>query len=465
MTAKNRKNRVAWLPRVLIPAFVACVTACASTIQRPAELNRWLQCDECVDGELDSVVGLQSRAVEALVDALHGPSSDRVENMRRQFAASYARVVARTDPSTLNITEATYVRRYLENYVATYRSRSAIALGRIGTDAAVNALRAAQDSSYRFDVLFEIRRALADSMTIVEGDGQTDRVGATLPIDPAVLVTDGLGNPVVQLPVTFVADSGNGIVLGGATRTDDATGIARAGWTLGPVPGTHTLRVTAGNLTARFEATATSAPGPVLTLNAGQSQDAPVGTAVSIPPSVLVTDGAGIPVAGFAVTFTVTFGGGSVTGTTATADTAGIAQVGSWTLGPAFGGLNSLRATAPGAADSVTFTAVGTRQPPASITIVDGDNQTATVGTPVPTAPSVLVTDASGSPLSGIAVIFSVLTGGGTVTEAIQTTNSDGIATVGSWTTGPVEGANTLRAATLTLPGVTFTGYGTAPGR
>jgi hypothetical protein len=176
----------------------------------------------------------------------------------------------------------------------------------------------------------------------------------------------------------------------------------------------------------------------------------------------LVTDGAGNPVPGITVTFTVTFGGGNVTGAEATADLAGIAAVTTWTLGPALGGLNSLRATAPGAADSVTFTAVGTRQPPESIAIVDGDNQTATVGTPVPTAPSVLVTDASGSPLSGIAVIFSVLTGGGTVTEAIQTTDSDGIATVGSWTLGTVEGANTLRAATLTLPGVTFTATGAA---
>jgi hypothetical protein len=46
----------------------------------------------------------------------------------------------------------------------------------------------------------------------------------------------------------------------------------------------------------------------------GDNQAAVQGTAVPVQPSVRVTDAAGNPVAGIAVTFAVTAGGGSATG-------------------------------------------------------------------------------------------------------------------------------------------------------
>jgi hypothetical protein len=76
--------------------------------------------------------------------------------------------------------------------------------------------------------------------------------------------------------------------------------------------------------------------------------------------------------------------------------------------------------------------------------------------------PSVLVSDASGNPLAGAPVTFTVTSGGGTVTGGSETTNSSGIATVGSWTLGTDAGANTLSAATGSLPVITFTACGTA---
>jgi adhesin/invasin len=93
-----------------------------------------------------------------------------------------------------------------------------------------------------------------------------------------------------------------------------------------------------------------------------------------------------------------------------------------------------------------------------------GDNQTATVGTAVATAPSVLVTDASNNPVSGVSVTFAVASGGGSVTGASATTDGSGIASVGSWTLGTTAGANTLLASSPGLSGspVTFTATGTA---
>src|SRR5262249_38888139 len=95
-----------------------------------------------------------------------------------------------------------------------------------------------------------------------------------------------------------------------------------------------------------------------------------------------------------------------------------------------------------------------------------GDNQTATVGTAGPAAPSVLVADASGNPVSGVSVTFAIGSGGGSITGGSQTTNSSGIATVGSWTLGPSAGANTLNATSAGLSGspATFTATGAAAG-
>ncbi len=80
------------------------------------------------------------------------------------------------------------------------------------------------------------------------------------------------------------------------------------------------------------------------------------GAPVDEPPSVIVRDANGNPVSGIPVTFAVTSGGGSVTGNHPTSDAAGVATVGSWTLGPN-AGTNVLVASANGL--SVTFTADG----------------------------------------------------------------------------------------------------------
>jgi hypothetical protein len=88
--------------------------------------------------------------------------------------------------------------------------------------------------------------------------------------------------------------------------------------------------------------------------------------------------------------------------------------------------------------------------------------QTAAPGTDVSALPSVLVSDGSGAPMTGVPVTFTVTTGGGSVTGGSATTNSAGIATVGSWTLGAAPEGNTLSATTGTLPAVKFTACGTA---
>lgn len=74
--------------------------------------------------------------------------------------------------------------------------------------------------------------------------------------------------------------------------------------------------------------------GPAsVALNGGNGQQAAAGEAVAVAPSVIVRNAAGDPVAGTTVTFSVTAGGGSLTGASPTTNSAGIAAVSSWKLG------------------------------------------------------------------------------------------------------------------------------------
>lgn len=83
---------------------------------------------------------------------------------------------------------------------------------------------------------------------LIEGDGQNIPAGASVPVQPTVRATDGSGQPVAGVEVTFVVTGGGGSV-DGATQTTNADGIARVGaWTLGADPGTNTLEARAGAL-------------------------------------------------------------------------------------------------------------------------------------------------------------------------------------------------------------------------
>jgi plastocyanin len=211
---------------------------------------------------------------------------------------------------------------------------------------------------------FDVAPAPGVAATIapVAGDGQTATVGQAVATNPSVKVTDGLGNPVANVGVTFSAAPGATVT--GAEQTTDAAGVATVGqWTLGTVAGTSTLFATSSGLDGSpvtFTAEATAGPATTLVVNFGEDQKASPGSPVAEPPSVIATDSYGNPVAGVSVTFAVTSGGGSVTGPVQTTADNGAAFLEGWTLGPSVGP-NTLTATADGLAGSpITFTATAT---------------------------------------------------------------------------------------------------------
>lgn len=184
------------------------------------------------------------------------------------------------------------------------------------------------------------------------------------------------------------------------------------------------------------------------------------GAPVSPPPSVVVKNQKGSPMAGIPVTFTVTSGGGTVTGASVTTGADGIATVGSWTFGTV-AGQNILTASSP-TLSSVTFTGIGSPGPAAAISKLSSDNQSTIVGTAVPNAPSVQVKDAYGNAVGNVAVTFTPSQGAGSVTGAARTTGADGVATAGSWILGTSVGTNILTVTAGTAPPVNFFATGIA---
>jgi hypothetical protein len=205
-------------------------------------------------------------------------------------------------------------------------------------------------------------------LTIVSGDQQSGTVGTSLQAPLAVLVRDAHGNATGGVTVQFDVVTGGGRIVGaiqaaaaGAesiTSVADAEGVARvAQWVLGTSAGSNTVRASAEGVAEPviFSATGRAGPPLAMTSHDGDQQTALPGAVLPVQPAVRVRDAFDNGVPGVTVRFTVTAGGGSVTGELAVTDGTGVAAVGSWTLGSATGA-NALLAEAAGL-EAISFAA------------------------------------------------------------------------------------------------------------
>lgn len=299
-------------------------------------------------------------------------------------------------------------------------------------------------------------------VTLQAGTGQDAIAGTSVAVPPAVLVTRR-GSPVAGVTVRFRVIAGGG-VLQDAEAVTGPDGVARlGGWTMGPAGQQGVEAVIEGALGSPVLFTAisrTSNPVAVAPLQGAQIEGT-VGLPVAIRPVLRVTDGAGRPIPGVAVSWQIGSGGGGLRYGDPVTGTDGTAGVIKWVLGTT-AGENTLVATVDceGRCAPVVFRATGVAGPIASMSRVSADGQVALAGTAVGAPPSIRITDGYGNPAGNRPVLFEVLNGGGIVTGASATTNSDGIATVGSWTLGPTAGLNQLRA-TAEGVSVVFTATGT----
>jgi adhesin/invasin len=299
-----------------------------------------------------------------------------------------------------------------------------------------------------------------------DGDEQAGTVGQPLSKALVARVTDRFGDPVPAVVVQWSAEGGGSVDP--AESTTDAQGRATTQRTLGAEPTTYVTiaRVEGVEDDARFTSTGLTAR---LVITSQLQAIATSGVPLDPQPTLQLQDADGSPIAreGVVVTVAILSGGGALEGsTTATSNEAGEVAFADLAISGSPGTQRLLFAAIDFAPASSGPIALGAGEP-ASIELVAGDDQEAAVGEAVPIPPSVRVRDASGTPLPGIPVAFTVTKGGGTVVGE-PVTDANGVATVSAWRLGPTVGENQLSAEVsgLSLDGspVLFSATATAGG-
>jgi hypothetical protein len=296
------------------------------------------------------------------------------------------------------------------------------------------------------------------------GNQGTASVNVTLDTMPPHLTIDYPANQSVTTSASVtVTGTVNDIVVGTVndqnakvTVNGTAAQVANRSYSLATVPlslGANTIQAIAtdeaGNAaTTTITVTRVSPAHPPtpsigqaavtdnLTVVSGDSQSGTIGTQLSSPLVVSLTDSSGNPVVGQPVVFKITdndglLAGGGSTGSALTINTnsAGSAQV-SWTLGHRSGaGINRVEASSPLAFNVVDFIATGLSGSPALIVVDTGNNQTGIVGQPLTFPFGVVVTDAGYNRIPGVQVTFTAVTTGASFNGAatqVVTTDSDG---------------------------------------
>ena len=289
---------------------------------------------------------------------------------------------------------------------------------------------------------------------------------------PIVQVQDGQGNAVAQPGIAVTASlNGTGGSLGG-TKTVNTDGTGSAAFTdllINGSSGAYTITFSAPSLAFATSTTIAIGAG-VPTQLAFTQQPSNVAAGAAITPAVQVSieDGSGNIVANATNQVTVAIGnnpGASVlSGTLTVSAVSGVATFANLSLNKSGNGY-TLVATS-GSLAQATSGSFNVRAGPATqIAANSATSQSGQVSAAVPAPPSVIVRDANGNPVSGVAVTFAVTSGGGSISPTSPiATNSSGIATLTSWTLGPNPGSNQVTAAVSGLSGspVTFDATGVA---
>jgi uncharacterized protein (TIGR03437 family) len=186
----------------------------------------------------------------------------------------------------------------------------------------------------------------------------------------------------------------------------------------------------------------------------GNLQFGTPGSTLANPLVVRAQSETGLPISGVSVTFTVTFGGGSVSAAGGVTDSSGLAST-QLRLGPN-AGPNVVTASASGFS-SVSFLAGGGSSINSALPLMlpnGGDNQTGSAGTVLPEPLTLTFVDQSRQPIPGVQIKWAVTAGGGSITAASPVSDSSGKVSA-TWTLGPTVGTQNA-TATIVIEGSNF---------
>ncbi len=276
------------------------------------------------------------------------------------------------------------------------------------------------------------------------GDGQSGVPGRELALPLEVVVTDDEDHPIPGVAVTFTVTQGGGS-LSAATMPSDIQGRAPVSWTLGPEPGTQTIRAAATGTSGAslngsplgFTAQAVIPSAASIAIRQAPPDTVRNGVVFDRQPVLELLDADHQPVAGVEVMASIASGGGSLGGTLAVAtDPEGRASYADLAvLGLA--GPRTLRfSLADPALDVATETIQVVAGAAARLDPVQPLTYQASVNSPVSPAPSVVVHDAAGNVVPGVPIVFAADRDASASPVSGVATNQIGVAQVSSWTLG-----------------------------
>ena len=306
----------------------------------------------------------------------------------------------------------------------------------------------------------------AAAIAKVSGDAQSGTSGQPLAAPLVVRIADQYSNPVGGANVTFTRIAGTG-AIGSSTVVTGADGLASTAYTLGTVAGGESIRADVAGLTGvatTFTITSNAGAPSDLAAPTGDSQRLTVGASPTAPLVALVTDNNGNPVPGVTVAWRINSGFGSLSGDHSITNAIGEATITFATDGHA----GTTLITASVGASSKLFTVIVDPGSPAQLTSSSGNGQSGVVGTALKDQLGVLVVDAHGNPIPGVAVTFAVATNNGGVSAtqsfaptATVNTDATGSARV-AWQLGSAAGPQTVGATVSGLTMLTFSATATA---
>jgi hypothetical protein len=277
-------------------------------------------------------------------------------------------------------------------------------------------------------------------------------------------VKDQFNNPIQSTNVTFATTPGgtgsDGTFTGSNTATSDAGGVATKTITANGNTGNFTVTATAGSVTsAPRTLTITTGSAASLVVVAGSNQSTTVGTSFGTQFQVKALDTGSNPVPGYNVTFTSPASGASCgypssNTTSITTDGNAVATVSCVANGTQ--GTYSVTASGNGVSPVTIMSLTNQVGSAATLTVVAGSPQSATVNTAFATAFQVKLTDAGSNPISGQTITFTAPGSGATgnfsgSATATATTNASGIATAPGFTAGMQAGSYQVTASALSL--------------
>lgn len=375
------------------------------------------------------------------------------------------------------------------------------------------------NGNYFRDVVYNA--AAVSALAKVSGDNQTGAAGAPLSAPFTVSVVAADGTPIAGASVTFSVTAGGGALSATGAATNGA-GLASSLLTLGSAGGTNTVHVTANGIAnaVDFTATAAAVGESLFTTQLPQLTDAQDGVSYELGLKFQSARNGAVAALRFwkspsetgahvghlwavngiggtllaSVPFTGETGSGwqqqnlttpieiqanttyvvsvnanvhypiTVAGLAPTEGSSGIANGDLSSVADGANGVFGASGAYPSGSfrNSNYFRDVVFQPVPAPFIAKNGgDGQTAPASSALPTPIVVTVADANDAPLVGVAVSFSVVAGGGTVSVGDVATDANGRAST-IWTLGAQAGVNTLFVSANGISGgVDFTATAT----